>query len=43
LAVTPHGFQLQEYAPGWTPEEIQEPTEARLSLADDLREFRRRD
>jgi 3-oxoacid CoA-transferase B subunit len=40
FAVTPQGFQLREYAPGWTPEEIQERTEARLSMADDLREFR---
>src|SRR5438876_262053 len=30
-------------APGWSPEEIQELTEARLSIADDLREFRFRD
>jgi 3-oxoacid CoA-transferase B subunit len=43
FAVTPQGFQLREYAPGWTPEEIQELTEARLSIADDLREFRLRD
>jgi 3-oxoacid CoA-transferase B subunit len=43
FAVTPQGFQLREYAPGWTPEEIQELTEARLLLADDLREFRLRD
>jgi len=43
FAVTPQGFRLREYAPGWTPEEIQELTEARLSIADDLREFRRRD
>jgi len=42
FAVTPQGFQLREYAPGWTSEEIQELTEARLSLADDLREFRLR-
>ena len=43
FAVTPQGLQLREYAPGWTPEEIQELTEARLSIADDLREFRCRD
>jgi 3-oxoacid CoA-transferase B subunit len=43
FAVVPQGFQLREYAPGWTPEEIQELTEARLSIADDLREFRLRD
>jgi 3-oxoacid CoA-transferase B subunit len=43
FAVTPQGFQLREYAPGWTTAEIQELTEARLSIADDLREFRLRD
>lgn len=43
FAVTPQGFQLREYAPGWTPEEIQALTEARVLLADDLREFRCRD
>ena len=37
---TPGGFTLREYAPGWTPAEIQECTEARLLIADDLREFR---
>ena len=41
--VTPQGFQLREHAPGWTPEEIQALTEARLTIADDLREFRLRD
>jgi 3-oxoacid CoA-transferase B subunit len=43
VAVTPQGFQLREYAPGWTPEEIQALTEARLIMADDLREFRFRE
>ena len=38
--VTPQGFELREYAPGWDPEEIQEHTEARLVIADDLRQFR---
>ena len=38
--VTPQGFKLREYAPGWDPEEIQEQTEARLVIADDLRQFR---
>ena len=42
FAVTPQGLQLREYAPGWTSEEIQELTEARLSIADDMREFRLR-
>ena len=41
--VTPRGFKLREYAPGWDPEEIQEQTEARLVIADDLRQFRFRD
>jgi 3-oxoacid CoA-transferase B subunit len=41
--VTPRGFKLREHAPGWTPEEIKELTEARLIIADDLREFRFRD
>jgi 3-oxoacid CoA-transferase B subunit len=43
VAVSPQGFQLREYAPGWTPEEIQALTEARLIMADDLREFRFRE
>src|ERR671937_2684523 len=43
FAVTPQGFQLREYAPGWTPEDIQALTEARLIMANDLREFRVRD
>ncbi len=38
--VTPEGFKLREHAPGWTPAEIQACTEARLIIADDLREFR---
>jgi len=41
--VTPQGFTLREHAPGWTPEEIQELTEARLRIAGDVREFRCRD
>ena len=41
--VTPQGFKLLEYAPGWSPEDIQELTEAKLIIADDLREFRFRD
>jgi len=41
--VTPQGFKLREYAPGWSPEEIQELTEARLVIAADLRPFRLRD
>jgi 3-oxoacid CoA-transferase B subunit len=40
FGVTPQGFELREYAPGWSPEEIQAETEAKLHIADDLREFR---
>jgi 3-oxoacid CoA-transferase B subunit len=40
FALTPQGFELREYAPGWTPEEIQALTEARLSIARDVGEFR---
>ena len=38
--VTPQGFTLREHAPGWTPEEIQALTEAKLRIAGDLRAFR---
>ena len=38
--ITPEGFKLVEYAPGWSPEEIQEQTEAKLIIPDDLKEFR---
>jgi 3-oxoacid CoA-transferase B subunit len=41
--IVPEGFKLREYAPGWTPDEIQELTEAKLSVAHDLTEFRFRD
>ena len=41
--VSSQGFLLREYAPGWTPEEIQELTEARLIMADGLQAFRFRD
>ena len=40
--VTPEGFKLLENAPGWSPEDIQEVTEAKLVIADDLREIRLR-
>ena len=40
--VTPQGFKLLEHAPGWGPEHVQELTEAKLIIADDLREFRLR-
>ena len=38
--ITPDGFTLKEYAPGWTLEEIQAETEAKLTLASDAKEFR---
>ena len=41
--VTSQGFKLLEHAPGWSPEEIQELSEARLIVSDDLREFRLRE
>ena len=37
--VTPKGFLLKEIAPGYTPEEVQAVTEARLIISDDLKEF----
>lgn len=43
FAVTPQGFELREYAPGWTPEAIQELTEARLLVPGNVREFCFRD
>ena len=41
--ITAEGFKLLENAPGWNPEEIQELTEAKLVVADGLKEFRLRD
>ena len=41
--ITPQGFKLAEHAPGWSPEDIQEQTEAQLIIAEDLREFRFRE
>ena len=41
--VTDQGFKLREHAPGWSPEDIQELTEAKLVIADNLREFQLRD
>ena len=38
--VTPQGFKLKEHAPGWNPEDIQEQTDAKLTVSGDLREFR---
>ena len=38
--ITSQGFKLAEHAPGWSPEEIQEQTEAKLIIPADLKEFR---
>ena len=38
--ITEDGFALREHSPGWSPEEIQDLTEAELIIADDLREMR---
>ena len=40
--VDPPEFKLLEYAPGWSPEDIQELTEANLVIPDNLKEFRLR-
>ena len=37
--VIPEGFLMKEIAPGYTPEDVQGVTEARLLIPDDLREF----
>lgn len=39
IEVTPNGLVLKEYAPGWTPEEIQEMTEPKLTIARDCQEI----
>ena len=41
--ITPEGFELLENAPGWSPEDIQEHTQATLRVSPELREFRFRD
>ncbi len=38
--VTPQGFELLENAPGWSPEDIQEQTQAHLNVSHSLRAFR---
>ena len=43
FGITPDGFELRENAPGWSPEDIQEHTEARLNVSPALRDFRFRD
>jgi 3-oxoacid CoA-transferase B subunit len=37
--ITPVGFLVKEYASGWDLDEIQSLTEAKLTLADDAKEF----
>jgi len=39
MEVTPEGLVLREVAPGWTAEEVQALTEARLIVAPDLKEM----
>ena len=39
MAVTESGLVLREMAPGWTAEDVQEITGARLLLAEDLKEI----
>ena len=39
MSVTEAGLLLRELAPGWTAEDVQEITAARLLLADDLKEI----
>ena len=39
IDVTESGLVLKEFASGWTPEEIQEQTEATLTIAPDVREI----
>ncbi|MCH7705898.1 MAG: 3-oxoacid CoA-transferase subunit B [Chloroflexi bacterium] len=39
IEVTPSGLLLKELAPGWTPQEVQHVTEARLVIAPDVKEI----
>ena len=39
IECTPEGLVLKEVAPGWTPEEVQSLTEAKLTMAPDLKEY----
>jgi len=39
IEVTPEGLLLREVAPGWTAEEVQALTEARLIIDEDLKEL----
>jgi 3-oxoacid CoA-transferase subunit B len=36
---TAEGLVLQEVAPGWTPEEVQQVTQARLIIPDEVKEY----
>lgn len=38
IEVTPEGLLLKELAPGWTPQEVQSQTGAKLTVADDVKE-----
>jgi 3-oxoacid CoA-transferase B subunit len=40
IEVTKEGLVLKEVARGWSPEEVQELTEPRLKIAEDLREIK---
>ena len=37
--ITPEGFLMREIAPGYTPEEVQAVTEAKLIISPDLKEL----
>ncbi len=39
LEVTPEGLLLAEVAPGWTAEEVQDQTGARLAISSDIRDI----
>lgn len=39
IEVTPSGLLLKEFAADWTPQEIQDQTEAELTITDDVREI----
>jgi len=39
IEVTPDGLLLKEFALGWTPQEVQDQTEARLTIASDVKEI----
>jgi acyl CoA:acetate/3-ketoacid CoA transferase beta subunit len=39
IEVTKKGLVLKEFAPSWTPEEVQELTEPKLTVAHDCKEI----